>query len=158
MLQNPSTAILKLFLFKCLQEKSNIISCFGDSAKAFHQERKKLIKEVPRKFSKQERERIYLKWGVRLNSKRRSQQLAGRLWMDTKDMDHIKKSAALVACLVGFLRPSQVPKEIFRLTFLSHAVSQRSFMWKPSLSTLSVADRILGRLFNPFCNGLLYSM
>ncbi|KAG6704931.1 hypothetical protein I3842_07G156600 [Carya illinoinensis] len=108
----------------------------ASSAKALNRERKMLSRKVQKKFSKKERERLYQRWGIGLNSKRRSLQLAFSLWTDTKDMDHLRKSAALVAGLVG--KPGRACKETFGLSFLSQQpVSRKSFPWKHALSSLS---------------------
>lgn len=74
-----------------------------------------LTKQISKKYSAKERETLYQEWGIELKSKQRRQQLSRQLWKDTEDMDHIKKSAALVAKLVG--QPSQAPKEMFGLKF-----------------------------------------
>ncbi|KAF2322811.1 hypothetical protein GH714_031031 [Hevea brasiliensis] len=50
------------------------------------------------------RKRIYQKWGIGLNSKRRRLQLANSLWSNTKDINHIMESAAIVGKLASNLR------------------------------------------------------
>lgn len=94
-----------------------------------------LSKQMQKRLSEEERESLYLKWGVRLNSKNRRLQLADRLWSDTEDMEHITDSAILVAKLVGFVEPEQAPKEMFALNF-SPALSTRSRSIKSSLISL----------------------
>ncbi|XP_035548635.1 kinesin-like protein KIN-7F [Juglans regia] len=108
----------------------------ASSTKALDQERKMLCRKM-HKFTKIQRKRLYQKWGIKLNSKQRSLQLAYRLWKDTKDMDHIWNSAALVASLVGFENPSQVCRSIFGVGFLSLKESHKSSIWKHSFPSLS---------------------
>lgn len=95
-----------------------------------------LSKKVHKKFSKKERERLYQKWGIRLNTKERSLQLTNNLWTSTMDMGHIRESAALVSKLVGFAEPLEAPKEILGLSFLSRPVHKKSSFWRDSMSTL----------------------
>ncbi|KAM7524093.1 hypothetical protein LguiA_013995 [Lonicera macranthoides] len=107
----------------------------ASSLKALRRERQMLSKQMQKRLSEDERESLYLKWGVRLNSKNRRLQLADRLWSDTEDMEHITDSAVLVAKLVGFVEPEQAPKEMFALNF-SPALSTRSRSIKSSLISL----------------------
>ncbi|GLT69166.1 hypothetical protein SLA2020_413400 [Shorea laevis] len=100
------------------------------SRKDLNRERATLSRQVPKKFSRREREELYKKWDIELNTKQRAQQLARRLWTDTKDMEHIKQSAALVAKLIGFVESSQAPKEVFGLSFLPRNFTRRSYSWK----------------------------
>lgn len=74
-----------------------------------------LSKQILKKYRTKQREALYEKWGIELNSKKRRKQLSRKLWNDTEDMNHIQASAALVAKLVG--EPNQAPKEIFGLSF-----------------------------------------
>ncbi|KAL0448476.1 UNVERIFIED_CONTAM: Kinesin-like protein KIN-7H [Sesamum latifolium] len=76
----------------------------ASSEKALRDERRTLSKRMMSKFSEQERESLFLKWGIGLNTKLRRQQLAQRLWSKTEDMDHIADSAFLVAKLVSLNR------------------------------------------------------
>ncbi|KAL9445921.1 hypothetical protein AB3S75_013743 [Citrus x aurantiifolia] len=111
-----------------------------DSLKGLYRERETLSKQVHQKFSRKEREELYKKWGIALNTKQRSLQLARRIWSSTKDMNHIKESASLVAKLIDFVQPGQAPKEIFGLSF-SHGPGskrRRSYSWRPSRSSMSV--------------------
>lgn len=96
-----------------------------------------LSKKVHKRFtSKKEKERLYQKWGIRLNTKQRSLQLANLLWTSTMDIGHIRESAALVAKLVGLVEPLEAPKEILGLSFLSRPVNKKSSIWRDSMSTL----------------------
>ncbi|GLT57954.1 hypothetical protein SLA2020_308860 [Shorea laevis] len=88
-----------------------------------------LSRQVQKKFSRKEREELYKSWGIVLNTKQRALQLGRRLWTDAKDIEHIKKSAFLVAKLIGFVEPSQAPKEVFGLSFLPRNVTWRSYTW-----------------------------
>lgn len=98
--------------------------------KDLQREREALSKQVHQKLSRKEREELYKKWGVVLNTKQRSLQVAHRIWTDTKDMDHISQSASIVAKLVGFVEPGQAPKEIFGLSFLPRSSSRRVYRWR----------------------------
>ncbi|WVZ17957.1 hypothetical protein V8G54_005279 [Vigna mungo] len=95
----------------------------NSSLMALNRERKMLSKQVHKKFSWKERNELYVKWGVDLKSKHRSVQLAWCLWTNTKDLNHVRESAALVAKLVGFINSGEASRKIFGLSFLSR--------WKP---------------------------
>ncbi|XP_043712760.1 kinesin-like protein KIN-7E isoform X2 [Telopea speciosissima] len=105
----------------------------ASSTRALRQEREMLSKQIQKRFSDKEREQLFVKWGIRLDSKRRKQQLAQRLWTDTKDINHVMESATIVAKLVGFLEPGQALKEMFGLSFTPQR-SSRSSNWKQSMS------------------------
>ncbi|KAL2240151.1 UNVERIFIED_CONTAM: Kinesin-like protein KIN-7H [Sesamum indicum] len=108
----------------------------ASSEKALRDERRTLSKRMISKFSEQERESLFLKWGIGLNTKLRRQQLAQRLWSKTEDMDHIADSAFLVAKLVGFIEPGKAPnKEMFGLNFTPRR-SSRTYSFKRSLVSL----------------------
>ncbi|CAN7071524.1 unnamed protein product [Brassica oleracea var. botrytis] len=87
------------------------------SAKTLGREREWLAKQIPKKFGRKEREGVYKKWGVELSSKQRSMQVTHKAWTKTKDVDHCKESASLVATLVGFDESNMTPKEMFGLSF-----------------------------------------
>lgn len=95
-----------------------------------------LSRQIKKKFSRREREKLYQKWGINLKTKLRGLQLTQRLWTETKDMEHIKESAALVAKLIGLVEPSQAPKEIFGLTFSPRSTTWRSFSRKSSITIM----------------------
>ncbi|KNA21547.1 hypothetical protein SOVF_042060 isoform A [Spinacia oleracea] len=98
----------------------------GSSRQSLHSERKMLSKLMKRRFSTQERIDLYVKWGISLDSKRRSSQLANRLWVNSVDMDHITESAKIVAKLVRLNKP-QVPKEVFGLNLTTTQGRRKSF-------------------------------
>ncbi|XVF17995.1 hypothetical protein REPUB_Repub10bG0173400 [Reevesia pubescens] len=89
----------------------------ASSLKALRRERHMLSQRMRKRLSNVERENLFLKWGIRLNTKHRRLQLAHCLWIDSKDMDHIAESAAIVAKLVGFVDPEKTFKEMFGLNF-----------------------------------------
>lgn len=82
-----------------------------------------------------ERNEIYQKWGINLNSKRRRHQLVHRLWNDT-DLNHVIESAAIVAKLIGFSDQGPALKEMFGLSITPPRKSRRSFGWKNSMASL----------------------
>ena len=95
-----------------------------------------LSKKVHRRFSRKDRERLYQKWGIRLNTKERSLQLTNYLWTSTMDMGHIRESATLVAKLIGLAEPLQAPKDILGISFLSRPVPKKASFWRDTMSTL----------------------
>ncbi|KAJ6927313.1 hypothetical protein NC651_011394 [Populus alba x Populus x berolinensis] len=97
----------------------------GDSIKALHRERGMLSKMMNKRFSEEERNRLYKKWGIGLSSKRRRLQLANRIWSNTEDIDHVTESAAVVAKLVRFVEQGQALKEMFGLSFTPPTSSAR---------------------------------
>ena len=90
-----------------------------------------------KRLSKIERENIFLKWGIGLNTKHRRLQLARCLWIDSKDMDCIAESAAIVAKLVGFVDPEKTFKEMFGLNFTpGHRTQKRQYSLKRSVMSI----------------------
>ncbi|KAG5530263.1 hypothetical protein RHGRI_030584 [Rhododendron griersonianum] len=108
----------------------------ASSMKTLQRERETLSRQMQKRLSVQDRESLYLKWGIKLNSKYRRLQLASRLWTDTQDMDHISDSAFIVAKLVGFEEPGQAPKEMFGLNFAPQPPRRRSYSLKRSVISL----------------------
>ncbi|CAL5205426.1 unnamed protein product [Lathyrus oleraceus] len=90
----------------------------NSSLASLTRERKMLSKQVHKKFSRREKEELYLKWGIDLKTKLRSTQLAWLVWTDTRDLNHIRESAALVGKLVGFINTGEASKKTFGLGFL----------------------------------------
>ncbi|KAM1457109.1 hypothetical protein ACFX13_035184 [Malus domestica] len=108
----------------------------ASSMKAIGRERVKLSKLMQKRFSAEERKRLFQKWGIALHSKRRRLQLANCLWSNTKDMNHITDSAAIVAKLVMFAEQGQALKGMFGLSFTPPKARRRSFGWKNSMASL----------------------
>ncbi|KAL6959970.1 hypothetical protein U1Q18_040119 [Sarracenia purpurea var. burkii] len=108
----------------------------SSSMKALRREREMLSKQMQKRLSEQERESLYLKWGIKINSKNRRLQLAFRLWTNAQDMDHVSDSAYVVAKLVGFRESSQAPKEMFGLNFVPRPPTRRSYSLKRSVISL----------------------
>lgn len=88
---------------------------------------------MEKKLSEAERESLYVKWGIEINSKRRRYQLAEKLWSKTDDMNHIANSAYLVAKLAGLMEPGKGPKEMFGLDFPG---TSRNYSFKTGLKSL----------------------
>ncbi|KAL6601703.1 hypothetical protein ACP70R_044923 [Stipagrostis hirtigluma subsp. patula] len=92
-------------------------------------ERDMMYKQMVRKLNLAERESLYTKWGIDLNSKQRRLQLSRRIWTQT-DIEHVRESAALVAKLIEHLERGKAIKEMFGLSFsLDPRADQRSFNW-----------------------------
>ncbi|KAK1320478.1 Kinesin-like protein NACK1 [Acorus calamus] len=109
------------------------------STRTLRRERVMLCKQMQRRYTSEERDHLYRKWGIDLASKQRRLQLAHRLWTETDDMDHVKESATIVAKLVGVLEPGKALKEMFGLSFTpqtGNRSSRRSYNWKHGMSTL----------------------
>ncbi|KAH6765402.1 hypothetical protein C2S52_016385 [Perilla frutescens var. hirtella] len=103
------------------------------SLKALREERRMLSKRMSKKLSEQERENLFLKWGIGLDTKLRRLQLSYRLFAKTDDMDHIADSALVVAKLVSSLEHGQAHhKELFGLNFTPRR-STRIHSFKRSL-------------------------
>jgi len=100
------------------------------TVKALTREKEWISKQLPKKFPWNQRIGLYQKWGVEVNSKQRSLQVAHKLWTNTQDMDHIKESASLVAKLLGFVEPSRMPKEMFGLSLLPRTENVKSSGWR----------------------------
>ncbi|XP_024013256.1 kinesin-like protein KIN-7J [Eutrema salsugineum] len=100
------------------------------TVKALTREKEWLSKQIPKKFPWNQRIELYQKWGVEVNSKQRSLQVAHKLWTNALDMKHIKESASLVAKLLGFVEPSRMPKEMFGLSLLPRTETVKSSGWR----------------------------
>ncbi|KAJ6802348.1 kinesin-like protein KIN-7F isoform X2 [Iris pallida] len=109
-------------------------SSFALSLKNLRREREKLCRGLNR-FSAAERDSLYTKWGIALGSKKRRVQLSQRVWTDTKDTEHVRESAVLVAEVFRFLEPAQAPREMFGLSFTPQLTSRRSFGWRNGTSS-----------------------
>ncbi|KAG8660007.1 hypothetical protein MANES_02G101900v8 [Manihot esculenta] len=110
----------------------------ASSKRALNQERQMLCSQMQKRLSKEERENIFLKWGISLSSSNRRMQVVHRLWTETTDMDHITQSATLVAKLVGIEGQEQTLKEMFGLlNFTPQHLSRRKFsIWMRSVLSI----------------------
>ncbi|XP_022896054.1 kinesin-like protein KIN-7E isoform X2 [Olea europaea var. sylvestris] len=108
----------------------------ASSMKTLRREREMLSKLIYKRYTEDERNKIYERWGIKLNSKRRRLQLVHHLWIDTKDMNHVSDSAAIVAKLIGFSEQGEALKEMFGLSFTPPRMSRRSISWKNSMTSL----------------------
>lgn len=104
--------------------------------KAINHERAMLSKLMRKRFTEEELKKLYQNWGIGLNSKRRRLQLAKQLWNNTKDMNHITESAAIVAKLIKLVEQGQALKEMFGLSFTPPSMKRRSLGWKNSMASL----------------------
>ncbi|CAN8274075.1 unnamed protein product [Cochlearia groenlandica] len=105
------------------------------TAKSLSREREWLAKQIPKKYGKKEREELYKKWCVELNSKQRSMQVSNKIWSNSKDVEHCKESASLVATLAGFVDSKITPKEMFGLSFSPITINvNKSSGWRLSNS------------------------
>ncbi|CAH8262974.1 unnamed protein product [Arabidopsis lyrata] len=109
----------------------------ASSLKALHRERRMLSKLVGKRFTGEERKRLYQKFGIAVNSKRRRLQLANQLWSKPNDITHVVESAAVVAKLVRFVEQGRAMKEMFGLSFTPPLpTTRRSLNWRKSMTTL----------------------
>ncbi|XP_022898629.1 kinesin-like protein KIN-7F isoform X2 [Olea europaea var. sylvestris] len=118
------------------QDTRTLTLAISNNMKALRREREVLRRLMYKRYTRDERYRIYQKWGINTNSKQRRLKLLHRLWSDTKDMDHIGDSAAIVAKLIGFSDKGQALKLMFGLSFIPSCKSPRSFSWKKSMKSL----------------------
>ncbi|XP_042039106.1 kinesin-like protein KIN-7E isoform X1 [Salvia splendens] len=108
----------------------------SSSAKALRRERRMLSDQMMKKMTEKEREKLFTEWGIALDTKMRRLQLANLAWSKAGDINHINKSANLVAKLVGFLDPGQTPsKEVFGMN-LTPKYSTGICTYKRSLGSL----------------------
>lgn len=110
-------------------------TCEFCSIKALRRERNMLARQMQRNLTVSERQTLFKKWGIALDTKQRKLQLAQKVWTDIQDMDHIQNSANLVAKLVGCWKPGQVSKEMFELNFTPQKNNQR--IWPSGRNPIS---------------------
>ncbi|CAL0313279.1 unnamed protein product [Lupinus luteus] len=122
---------LKQTFSKVTENGQNLTS--QSNARYLRRERQMLSRRMRWKLSKSEREKLYLKWGIRMSSKNRSLQLAHRLWSDTENIDKIRESAAIVSKLVGSVEPDHAFKEMFGLNFAPQNRRKKSFGWAATI-------------------------
>ncbi|MBA0715652.1 hypothetical protein Golax_014539 [Gossypium laxum] len=117
--------------------ENGLVLTRASSLKALRRERHMLSQQMNKRFSKAERKNLFLKWGIGLNTKHRRLQLAHCLWIDSKDMDHITESAAIVAKLVGLTDPEKTFKEMLGLNFTpGKCTNKRSYGLKCSAMSI----------------------
>ncbi|KAJ0770861.1 putative plus-end-directed kinesin ATPase [Helianthus annuus] len=108
----------------------------SSTERALRREREMLTKQMHKKLTEQEREGLFLRWGIGLNTKYRRIQLANKLWSQVDDMNHVADSAVVVAKLVGLISdPDHAPKEMFGLN-LTPPQAKKSYSFKRSLIPL----------------------
>ncbi|KAF0898312.1 hypothetical protein E2562_007164 [Oryza meyeriana var. granulata] len=113
--------------FSASPAERELNSAVASSLKNLRRERDTLYKQMLKKLSNGEKERVYARWGIDLSSKQRRLQLSRLVWTQT-DMEHIRESASLVAKLIDLLEPAQALKEMFGLNFtLAPRAERRSF-------------------------------
>ncbi|KAG0586149.1 hypothetical protein M758_2G098300 [Ceratodon purpureus] len=103
----------------------------SNSAKSLKRERELLARQMHRRLTNEEREELFIRWGVPLDGKQRKLQLVYKLWMDPHNLGHIQASAEIVARIVGIINPGSAPKEMFALNFAppNHAERPHMFGW-----------------------------
>ncbi|KAI3704520.1 hypothetical protein L1987_74742 [Smallanthus sonchifolius] len=107
----------------------------SSTEKALRREREMLTKQMHKKLTEQERESLFLRWGIGLNTKYRRIQLANKLWSHVDDLEHVADSAVVVAKLVGLISdPDHAPKEMFGLNLTPQ--SKKSYSFKRRLIPL----------------------
>ncbi|ONK73827.1 uncharacterized protein A4U43_C04F35790 [Asparagus officinalis] len=106
----------------------------ASSKRRLRREREMLFRQMQKRFTPAERESLYTKWGIALDSKQRKRQLVQRLWTETEDLEHVRESASIVAKLIGLLEPGKALKEMFGLSFAPEQYSRRSVKWKHGIS------------------------
>ncbi|CAL5060975.1 unnamed protein product [Urochloa decumbens] len=110
--------------------KGSFSAAVTSSLRNLRNERDMLYRQMLKKLHLVERESLYTKWGIDVNSKQRRLQLSRRIWTQT-NMEHVRESAALVAKLVEHLEKGQAIKEMFGLSFtLNPRADRRSFGWQ----------------------------
>ncbi|XP_023639145.1 kinesin-like protein KIN-7H isoform X2 [Capsella rubella] len=109
---------------------TTLISC----TRGLTRERYKLSKLMQRKLSKEERENLFMRWDIGLNTRHRRVQLAHRLWSDYKDMGHVRESASLVGKLHGFVDMNSTSREMYAFR---PPRPKKSSLWKRSVLSLS---------------------
>ncbi|KAI9127900.1 hypothetical protein K1719_000893 [Acacia pycnantha] len=107
----------------------------ASSMKTLRWEREALVKLMQKRLTEEEREDLYEKWGIALESKRRRVQLANLLWSNT-NITLARESANLIAKLLKFSEKGKALKEMFVLSFTPRYTKRKSFSWitsKPPL-------------------------
>lgn len=130
---------ISIYLLPICQRDGNrliilYMTMITNSSQALSRERIMLSKKLLKKFSSMQRDGLFQKWGISLESKHRRVQLSRLLWTKTNDIDHIKNSAEIVAKLVGIVELNKTPKELFGLRFLPKPDHFKTSFWKATMS------------------------
>ncbi|XP_074565769.1 kinesin-like protein KIN-7F [Curcuma longa] len=118
-------------------DKASVVgqsSTSTSSLRLLRRERDMLCKQMQKSLSAVEREDLYFKWGIALDSKQRRMQLARRLWSEPQNLEHVRESASVVASLIGLLEQGHALKEMFGLTFSPQKSNRRFHSWRHGLS------------------------
>lgn len=99
------------------------------SARSLKRERELLARQMRTRLSNEEREDLYRRWDVPLETKQRKLQLVHKIWIDPHNLDHIQASAQIVAKIVGIINPGSAAKEMFELNFAPPNHSERPSMF-----------------------------
>lgn len=95
-----------------------------------------LSRRMLKKMTTKEREALFQKWGIDVKTKQRRLQLCRKLWTDTKDMEHVNESAAIVAKLAGLKEAGKAPKEMFGLSLVPKQNSSKGFSWRHPIPSI----------------------
>ncbi|KAJ7547429.1 hypothetical protein O6H91_08G085700 [Diphasiastrum complanatum] len=121
----------------CLDENVAFLSA---SFRNLKRERELLAKRMRTRLTPEERDDLFSKWDIPLDSKQRKLQLAYKLWMDPHDRAHIEASADVVSRVVGVWETENgALKEMFELNFAPPS-SQKPWLfgWNPLLNFLNL--------------------
>ncbi|KAJ7297443.1 hypothetical protein O6H91_Y056900 [Diphasiastrum complanatum] len=128
-LQSPSPAVF--------QDEN--VAFLSTSCRGLKRERELLAKRMRIRLTPEERDELFSKWGIPLDTKQRKLQLAYKVWTDPHDRDHIQASADVVARVVGVWEPGSASKEMFELNFAPpNSQKPWHFGWNPLSSFLNL--------------------
>ncbi|KAJ0040432.1 hypothetical protein Pint_28416 [Pistacia integerrima] len=116
---------------ECVEDGKTVTR--DSSLKALQKERYILSQKMKKKFSKEQRQNLFLKWGIGLQTKHRRWQLANLLWSDAKDLNHVAESASVLEKLITFAKPEQAFKGIYSLNFGSHPLKKKFKLWRSNV-------------------------
>ncbi|MCO5581745.1 hypothetical protein L7F22_035634 [Adiantum nelumboides] len=121
-------------------EEDELSASLAASSRALKREREQLARQMRARLTEEEREEIYHKWDIPLDSKQRKLQVAHKVWTDIEDLSHVEESAQLVARIVAFWEPGrEASKEMFGLTFAPPNTKQPWLLgWNSFLNNLTL--------------------
>ena len=76
-----------------------------------------IAKRMGAELSMEEREDLFGEWGIATSSKQRKQQLAAKVWSNSKDMQEVEASAQLVGHILGLAEDGSRARGVFGLEF-----------------------------------------